>query len=113
MTFKVIKRLGRTSTTLKTFPDQQAAETYIRTQLSQDAGLKIDAIYGIYSSFDDEMPLKEFSQKDLSATELNDATGTAQRGSAQGFRPSPLQTAPRPAGLPVSGFKNEEDKSKK
>jgi hypothetical protein len=95
------------------FRHLDAAKAFIVNKLKENAALKIKVIYRLYEW--DEL-LEEFdpAKIDLSALE-EDSEGEGSQGQGKGasFRPSPLNTSPRPAGMPHSSFKDDDKKGDK
>lgn len=109
--FIVTKRFGRSETRLQEFSEIKAAEDFIFEKLREDKRFKIVATYGLYEGMDF---IREYSQQEIPETAGSSSanSGAGQPGSSQTFSPSPFNTAPRPAGLPHSSFKDEDKKEK-
>lgn len=85
--------------------EQNDAITLIKAKVADDAGMKLDITYRLYEMGE---LMQEFNQKNTATT--SSVSGGQQQSNA--FRPSPLQTAPRPSGMPASVFRDEKkDKS--
>jgi len=110
--YKVKKRFGRGSEmdVGKNFNNENEAKTYINEKLLEDYNFKItDIIYSLYEGFD---KLGEFGQRDLVQPTKEESASSQQKGSGQSFSPTPFQMGPRPKGMPVSGFKEDDKKEK-
>jgi hypothetical protein len=88
------------------FNDIKEAKSYINQKLQEDMNLKVVTSYLLYDMGD---LIETIDQSSVSTTD--DASGQ-QAGSGQRFSPSPLQTNPRPGGMPPSSFKDEDDQNK-
>jgi hypothetical protein len=92
------------------------ARKFAFDKLKADAIYKINSIYRI-SQFDeiieewtpDKWQKIADQQQSSYLDEQNSSSGAKSQSS---FRPSPLQSSPRPAGVPASSFKDEEDDGK-
>ena len=109
--YKVTKQFsGRPETPDKSFKNEAEAKAYINEQLEKDYNFKIlNTTYHLYEGFD---KIGQFTQRDVDFSSKSAASDSSSKGvgAGQSFQPSPFQTAPRPTGLPKSGFKdNEED----
>ncbi|MDR3478029.1 MAG: hypothetical protein P4M14_08385 [Gammaproteobacteria bacterium] len=88
------------------FNDIKEAKIYINQQLQADIALKVVTSYLLYDMGD---LIETLDQSSVSGV---DDSGGQQAGSGQRFSPSPLQTNPRPGGMPPSSFKDEDDHNK-
>lgn len=84
------------------FADLNDAKIFIQTKLREDAKFKVNVVYRLFEGFE---LLEEFDQNSA-AGGSDDSSG---RGSQQSYRPTPLNTAPRPTGMPQNWWKDEED----
>ena len=112
MMYKVTKRFGRGSEVDvgKKFNNETEAKNYITEKLLDDYNFKIiDTIYSLYEGLD---KISEFSQRDVKPSANEQSSSSQQKGSGQSFSPTPFQIGPRPKGMPVSGFKEDEKKDK-
>lgn len=113
--YKVGKQYGRGPETIldERFNNLSDVKAFVETKLADDAALNVKAIYRIYE--DDEV----HSEYDTSKVVITPASSQASQGSqgmgsGASFRPTPLNTAPRPAGTPQKWMVDEdEDKDKK
>jgi hypothetical protein len=106
--FKVTKKYARgpSEDDVALFKKQDDATDFIRMALTRNAnGLKENINYLLYDSGE---LLETFDANSAEASQ----GGSQQKTSTQAFRPSPLQTAPRPSGMPPSSFKDVDDKNK-
>lgn len=118
--FKVTKQYGRGPETSfdARFPNMQAAKAFVDEKILEDAALNVKAIYRIYD-FDDvvgEFDASKMDVSQLAPKREESASGSQGKGSTASFRPTPLNTAPRPPGTPQKWMKDEEedgDESKK
>lgn len=95
----------------ESFNDINKARAFIANKMHENAALKLKVIYRLYE-WDDLLQEFDPAKIDLSATSGDSSSSQGQAKGAS-FRPSPLQSAPRPAGIPHSSFKDDEDKDKK
>jgi len=89
------------------FDQVNEAKEYIQAKLEKDAALRVSITYLLYDMGE---LMESFAQGDQGGA--SSSGGGQSQASAQNFRPSPLQTAPRPPGVPPSSFKDEKDDSK-
>jgi hypothetical protein len=100
------------------FDLQDDAKTYIHRKLEQDMGLRISVTYLLYDMGE---LMESFEPGQASSVGAEGSAGMGSSGGGQqqnsGLRPSPLQTAPRPSGMPPSSFrdliKEQSDDKKK
>ncbi len=110
-----VKKLfqGRAELEVGRFNTEIEATDYTKQELEKDALMKVNAIYRIYH-FDEDL-IAEWDQakwQKEGPAKTSDSSSSSQ-GSGQRFSPSPIQTAPRPPGMPASSWKkDEEDKDK-
>lgn len=88
------------------FQKMDDAKHFIMDSLRDNAAMKINVVYRLYE-WDDL--LHTFSSADPSMQD--DTSSLGGQGKGASFRPSPLNTSPRPAGMPHSSFK-DDDKEK-
>lgn len=102
---------GREQPVSKSFKSMDEAKAFALDNIQSDAAMRIQTIYRIYD-FDDLMATIDAS----TITQSADASGRSQgQKSGATFKPSPLQMAPRPPGLPANNWvepKKDEDKKK-
>src|SRR3990167_7555874 len=106
--YRVTKRFARgAEAQIAEFRQEEEAKIFVHEKLQEDANFKINAVYCLYEGSDLH---QEFTQNDLEATISSSSDTTTQQSSrGQRFSPTPMNTAPRPPGIPRSGFKDEED----
>lgn len=91
------------------FDDLNKAKAFIENKMRENAALKLKVIYRLYE-WDDL--IQEFDPSKMAApTAGSGESGSGSQGQGKGasFRPSPLQSSPRPPGVPPSSFKDDED----
>jgi hypothetical protein len=117
--FKVAAKYARGPEKLVAkFDLQDDAKTYIRRKLEQDMGLRVSVTYLLYDMGE---LMETFEPGQAGSAGAQGAAGASSSGGGQqqnsGFRPSPLQTSPRPSGMPPSSFrdliKDQSDDKKK
>lgn len=91
------------------FDNTDDAKIFIQEKLAEDARLKVKALYRLMEGMD---VLEEFTEvaggiNDSTESSSSSSSGAGQRSS---FQPTPFNTAPRPAGLPHSWVKDEDNK---
>ena|SRR3990167_4165648 len=114
MTYKVTKQFmasaGREQPCGQ-FKTEKEAKEFAVESAESDAAMKIQTVYRIYD-FDDLMATIN-SNSIQSEMKSTDASGDSQgQKSGASFRPSPLQTAPRPSGMPANNWVKPEDGDK-
>lgn len=115
--YKITKQYtrGPESTFAERFNQLLDAKAFVQTKLAEDATMNVKALYRIYE--DDDVH-SEYDQSKLetasSAKETSDESAQG-KGRSASFRPTPLNTTPRPAGTPAKWIKDsdEEEKDKK
>ena len=110
MLYKVTKQYARgTDAPMAEFNDINDAKIFIFARLAEDAKLKVKVTYRLFEGV--EM-LEEFSESQASVSGVSQASGSSA-GQKSNFQPTPFNAAPRPAGMPHSWIKDDEEKSKK
>lgn len=107
MRYKVTKQYARgTETQCAQFDDVNDAKAFIQLKLEQDRALKVSVIYRI----------KEFTEviEEFDPARMGDAGQSSQgQSSSASFRPTPFNTAPKPAGTPQKWTTGDDDEKKK
>lgn len=80
------------------------AQLFIEKKLALDAAMKLSIIYRLYDLTD---LIKEYNPAQAQAQ------GSQGKSSSATFRPTPFNTAPRPAGTPQRWLVDPEDDEKK
>ena|SRR5579862_9867172 len=109
MRFKVTKEYARGGESqFAQFTQVEEARSFIKEKLTDDAALKVRVIYRIYEFTD---LLEEFDPDKLgtSSGATQSSAGSQGKSSEASFRPTPLSTAPRPAGMPQN-WRVDKDK---
>lgn len=114
--FKVTKQYGRGSEAeISQFSQLNEAKAFVDERLLEDASLNVQATYRIYeygevyAEYDStKVDIAKLQQSQSSA----DAQGSQGKGSSASFRPTPLNTAPRPPGTPQK-WSNDDDEDEK
>lgn len=94
------------------FDSLNDAKEFISAKIEQDNLLRVNTAYLIYD-------MGELIETIQGGTETGSGSGGGQQGQTgqqttkQAFSPSPMQTSPRPPGMPPSSFKDIEDDKKK
>lgn len=116
--FKVTKQYGQrgTETTLpERFEQFSQAKAFVDENLLQDVTLNVQAIYRIYD-FDEiqgEYDSTKVDPSTLQTASREEAYGSQGKGSTASFRPTPLNTTPRPPGTPQKWSRDEDEDEKK
>ena len=109
--YRVTKRFARgAEAQIAEFRQEEEAKIFIHEKLQEDANFKINAVYCLYEGSDLH---QEFTQSDLAAKPSSSETTSGESSRGQRFSPTPMNTVPRPPGIPRSGFKDEEDDKEK
>lgn len=93
------------------FDDLDTAKAAVQNQLREDKRLNVKITYRIY--FGSEL-LLELTPDD--AIEAGGSAGQADssgRGKSQNFRPTPLNTSPRPPGSPPNWWSDDKEEDDK
>lgn len=112
MPYKVTKQYGRGLETIaQRFKNIDEAKRFMLQSAESDAAMKVQCVYRLYD-FDDVIDTLDSTKIDLSSktTDSSDA-GSQGKTSSATFRPSPLQTTPRPPGMPANNW-STDDKDK-
>lgn len=112
--FKVTKQYGRGSETAfdVRFNHFKDAKAFVEIKLLEDAAMNVRATYRVYEY--DEMHT-EFDPAKIDIALLKsqhhaqESQGSQGKGSTASFRPTPLNTAPRPPGTPQKWSKEEDE----
>lgn len=103
MLYQVKEKFSRGSETLiASFNRLNDAKLFIEKKLMTDMTMRVVTHYLLYEGMD---LLEEFAAG-------SESGASGGQSSTAAFRPSPLQTSPRPSGMPPSSFKEEENKDK-
>lgn len=118
MSFKVTQQFGSGRETLsQQFTTLEDAKKHALEFAEQKKSMKIDAIFRVYDMYDDVVATYDTKNlitqsKDSDDTDAGSSTGG--KGQSASFRPTPLATSPRPAGMPQNWRSDpEDDKDKK
>lgn len=97
----------------KNFTKEVDARAYIEEKLAQNAAMKIQVVYRLYD-FDDVIESWDSAtyQPAEKTPPSESAAGGAGKNSEMAFRPTPLQTSPRPKGMPQNWRPKDEDEKK-
>ena len=110
MRYKVSKQYTRgTESYCAQFSDINDAKFFIQARLADDAALNVKVIYRIYE-FTELM--QEFDPN-KSGESASGGTGSQGKSSEASFRPTPLSSSPRPAGMPQNWRVEKDDEDKK
>jgi hypothetical protein len=109
MIYKVTKQYGAgREMPCDQFKDLASAQAFVQEKIREDISLKIKAIYRIYE-WDDL--LQAF---DSETTEISpQSDGSQGQGKGASFRPTPLNSSPRPPGMPHHWLKDDDKSGKK
>lgn len=114
MTFKVTKQFGSGAGREQScgqFKTADKAKVFAIECAESDAAMKIQTIYRIYD-FDDLVGT--ITSNDVQAeSKPSESSGSQGQKSGASFRPSPLQTAPRPSGMPANNWVEPDEDDKK
>lgn len=113
MIYRVTKQFsGGSEQPCQQFKTLDEARVYAADCASKNAALKIKVIYRVYE-FDDVLVTLDSSKISTEAEGSSDAGAVGGKQSGANFRPTPLQTTMRPAGMPQNwSTPPDEDKSK-
>lgn len=113
MHFKVTAQyVGARELPAEQFNDLNQAKAFIEAKIRDNNLHKVKVIYRLYE-WDDL--LQEFDPSKMDTSDSPDSSSGASSGGGKGasFRPTPLNTAPRPPGSPPNWLKEDEnDKDK-
>lgn len=112
MHYKVTSQyVGAREIDAEQFSDLNKAKAFIENKLRENANLKLKVIYRLYE-WDDL--IQEFDPSKMEEmTGSSGESGSQGKGQGARFSPTPLQTSPRPPGMPPSSFKDDDDDKKK
>lgn len=115
--YRVTKKFDKRGpeTLIGNFPDEAKARQEINKRLTADIDMLIKGtIYCLYEGFDLIVEIDQSSLETGSASsQKSEETSGGGKGTGQSFRPSPLQTSPRPKGTPPTSWtRPEEDEDK-
>lgn len=107
--YKVTKQYGSGPvSTLATFHDGADAKLFVEAKLQEDAALKIKVTYRVIDAVGD-LVSEHLPGEAQTASASSSSQGASSTAS---FRPTPFNTAPRPAGTPHKWVKDEEEEKK-
>lgn len=110
MQYQVTKQYERGGETpcgdFKTLGD---ARNFIRESMMQDAGMRIRITYRIFESFEMIEEYDPTRGQIPGGAEDAQSQSASGQGKGAGFRPTPLNSAPRPAGIPHNWVKDDDD----
>jgi hypothetical protein len=96
---------------IATFKQRDDAIDYVKAKLQKDKLMRVESIYQLWEM--GEM-MESFDQSAVpAAPQSSGSSSGAGASSGQNFRPSPLQTSPRPPGAAANNWKDAEDDKKK
>jgi hypothetical protein len=106
--FKVAAKYGRGPEQLVAkFNNLDEAKEYISSKLEKDSQLRVNVTYLLYDMGELAETFEPGSGAGAGAQGGSGAaSGAGGQQQSSGFRPSPLQTSPRPSGMPPSSFKD-------
>lgn len=109
MKYKISKQYARGPESFcAQFADVNDAKFFVQARLADDAVLNVKVIYRIYEFTE---LLQEFDPN-KSGESASGAAGSQGKSSEANFRPTPLSTTPRPAGMPQN-WREDDEKDKK
>lgn len=114
MSYKVTQQFGGGRETLaQQFVNLDDAKKHAQQAAEAKLSMKIDAVFRVYDLYDDVVAT--YDTKNLVPSVGNEGQDESSGGKSQGasFRPTPLATAPRPAGMPANNWKEDPDKKDK
>ena len=110
MRYKVTRQFrGAAEAQCAQFKDPTDARFFIEKKLVDDAAMKVSATYRLYE-FDEVLAEYDPSKAGVILEQTSDSQG---KGSSAGFRPTPFNTAPKPAGMPQKWGKDEDEEKQK
>jgi hypothetical protein len=118
MQFRITRQYARGSEiAFAEFDDMNDAKLFIEAKLAHDASLKTSVIYRLYKG-PQEVETYNPSESDNSPGRTSASQGvgtstTAGSTSTSGFRPTPFNMTPRPAGSPQKWVSDKDDDEKK
>ncbi len=89
------------------------AQLFIESKMVQDAGMKLTVVYRLYDLGELVKEYDPGKGMPASGQSQEQAQGSQGKGSTAAFRPTPFNTAPRPAGTPQRWLVNPEDEEDK
>lgn len=111
MRFKVTKQYLRGSETqFAQFAEMNEAKFFVETKLEADAALNVKVIYRIFEFTE---LVAEFDPAHPNAGASQSSTDAQGKSSEASFRPTPLSTTARPAGMPQNWRVDNKDDDKK
>lgn len=116
--YKVTKQYGRGAEINMggRFNNLVEAKAFVDKHIMEDALMNVKVIYKIYE-FDELLSEYDSSKVNTAAARTSDEQGSQGKGSTASFRPTPLNTSPRPPGTPPKWIhdadEDKEDKEKK
>jgi hypothetical protein len=110
MIYKITKQYGKgKEISDRQFSTLKEAKDYMQQNAESDAAMKTQVIYRVYE-FDEVVYEVDSSKIDISS-QFSSGDSSGGKSSSATFRPTPLATAPRPAGMPPKSIIDpEEDK---
>lgn len=114
MSFRITKQYARGPEIAfgERFKQLAEAQAFVNQRLMEEALMNVKVIYRIYD-FDDFHSKYDSTEVDTSSIRSQASEGG--KGNAASFKPTPLNTAPRPPGTPQKWLvdKDDEDKEKR
>lgn len=105
MHYKVTKQYTRGGESdVAEFNDISDSKLFIEAKIALDASLKVKIIYRLYEMLE---LIQTFDPDQMDTTGAQGGSG--EQGNAASFRPTPLNTSPRPAGAPSNWIINPKD----
>ena len=109
MRFKVTRQYLRgTETQFAQFIELNEAKFFVEAKLEADLALNVKVTYRIFELTE---LVVEFDPNNASAAQSS--SGSEGKGSEASFRPTPLSTTARPAGMPQNWSVDKKDDEKK
>lgn len=90
----------------KKFNTLEEARAYMQESAETDARMKIRVTYRIYE-FDEVIDTVDSMMVKLTSSSSESSSGS--RGHGAGFKPTPLETSPRPKGTAPHWFNDEDE----
>ena len=112
MRFRITKQYARgPEIACAAFDDTNDVKLFMDAKLEQDASLKVNVIYRLYKGPEKLETFNSSESNSLSGESPASQGTSAATGST--FRPTPFNTAPKPAGSPQKWVNDKDDNKKK
>ncbi len=113
MSFKVTQQFGGGREALaQQFVNLDDAKKYAQQAAEAKLSMKIEAVFRVYDLYDDVVATYDTKKLTPTANDASDSDASGGKGQGASFRPTPLATAPRPAGMPANNWVENTDKDK-